>query len=66
VVCGRETPKCDSIVKHSYLKDKLGFIEVSILYGGGLRSMNFCPLCAKKSYSIEELKIVGNYNKWSY
>ncbi|NIQ17142.1 MAG: hypothetical protein GTO02_23005 [Candidatus Dadabacteria bacterium] len=63
-VCGRQTPYCDHIVEHAYLKEKMGFIEVQINWPS--RKINFCPSCSRKSYTIEELKTVGNYNQWSY
>jgi hypothetical protein len=73
IICGQQTPECENITEHSYLKAKLGFIEVGLKYGDlnvsynfALRSLNFCPSCSKKSYTIEELKTIGNYNQWSY
>jgi hypothetical protein len=69
-VCGRETPACDDIMELGYMKEKCGFTRVEVYTGWSrgikLRSINFCPSCASKSYTIEELKTIGNYNCWSY
>ena len=74
-ICGQQTPECKSIVEHSYMKQRLGYTEVGLQYGQyngegnfnfRIRSINFCPSCAKKSYTIEKLKTIGNYNQWSY
>lgn len=74
VICGRETPDADNIMENSYIKCKMGFTALNIVIGhyeNGYfnirnRSMNFCQSCSKKSYTIEELKTIGNYNSWSY
>jgi hypothetical protein len=65
-MCGRETPKKDHICDHAYTKAEAGFVEVLIKFDLKLRTLMFCPSCAKKSYTIEELKTIGNYNQWSY
>lgn len=73
-MCGQQTPPCETIVEHGYMKSKMCFTEIILRYGDYLnfgyyhkiRSLNFCPSCAKKSYTIEELKTIGNYNQWSY
>lgn len=68
-MCCRETPTKDNIVDHSHVKAQLQYIEVMVKYGvefGKSRTLNFCPSCAKKSYTIEDLKTVGNCNQWCY
>lgn len=73
--CGHQTEKFDGMMEHVYNKAKEGFLEVQISfnryteYGNFqkyIRTLNFCPSCSKKSYTIEELKTIGNYNQWSY
>lgn len=67
-ICGRETISYDTIMEHYYNKEIDGFIEIMLSCGRriGYRSINFCPSCSKKSYTIEDLKTIGNYNQWSY
>lgn len=69
-VCGRQTPISDGIVEHSYMKAECGFISVDLVWStrwGGRSSLNFCPSCAKKSYTIEELVNLRVCSKeWSY
>lgn len=67
-MCGHETPICQDLYDNDEMKRKLGFITLTLHYDHykKTRVMNFCPSCAKKSYTIEELKTIGNYNQWSY
>ena len=72
-MCGQQTPERETLMDHTYLKSELGFSEVTIIssyypngYHYNLRKLNFCPSCSRKSYTIEELKTIGNYNQWSY
>jgi hypothetical protein len=70
-ICGRRTPPCDNLIEHQAKKRDLGFLKVeltdlteTLCYN--IRTLNFCPSCAKKSYTIEELRTIGNYKGWSY
>lgn len=68
-ICGQETPESENIAEHDHVKIKMGFTKIQIWTNkmvGNIRSINFCPSCSKKSYTIEELKTIGNYNQWSY
>lgn len=66
-MCGRQTIPCDNITDHGYEKHKAGFIGIMLDCGvWGCRTLNFCPSCSQKSYTIEELKTIGNHNQWSY
>lgn len=69
-ICGHETEPCDHIVEHGFKKEEAGFIQLTVDWSRrqlrGIRTINFCPSCARKSYTIEELKTIGNYNQWSY
>ncbi len=66
-ICGRETPIAENICELGWIKEKLGFVSVQVTFAfNRIRTLNFCPSCAKKSYTIEELATIGNYNQWSY
>jgi len=73
-ICGHQTPPSDNVVESSYIKADVGFVQICVQtlenvnseYHGIFRTLNFCPSCSKKSYTIEELKTIGNYNQWSY
>ena len=71
-MCGSQTECFDYLMDHVYNKAKAGYTKVQIVYNKEgcfqqhIRSLDFCPSCSKKSYTLEELKTIGNYNQWSY
>jgi hypothetical protein len=74
-ICGRETERFDGLMEHVYNKAKDGYIAVEVSFSRyteegnfqkHIRSIDFCYSCSRKSYTIEELKTIGNYNQWSY
>lgn len=70
-ICGRQSSPKDKLLDHLEMKKSLGYLEVNLQYVDNnlnykVKSMNFCPACAKKSYTIEGLKNIGNFNEWSY
>jgi hypothetical protein len=73
--CGRQTEFFDGLMEHIYNKAKAGYVNVQVSYNhyildGGfsksIKSLDFCPSCSKKSYTIEELDNISNYDQWSY
>jgi hypothetical protein len=70
-MCGRQTPPKENLFEHLNMKKTLGFVEVNVQYidenlNYRINSINFCPTCAQKPYTIDNLKIVRNFNEWSY
>jgi hypothetical protein len=69
-ICGRQSPISNDIVEHYYKKYACGFIEMNMCWSnawGDRNFLSFCPLCAKKSYTIEELtRLRISNNEWSY
>lgn len=68
-MCGRRTQPQERIDNHWEQKELEGFIEVTVRSSarlGNIRTLNFCPTCSKKPYSVEQLKTIGNYMDWSY
>lgn len=65
-MCGRETGPQKNLLDHCYMKEDMGYIEVVLRWGIKLRALNFCATCSRKSYTIEDLKNIGNFRGWSY
>jgi len=66
VICGKETCETEGIADHHYAKSAAGYITVQLSGAAKSKTLNFCPSCARKYYTIEELQTIGNYNQWSY
>lgn len=65
-ICLRETIETNDICTLDHIKSQQGFISVTIRTNLQMRCLNFCPICVKKSITVEDLKTIGNFTGWSY
>lgn len=64
-VCLREI-EADDVFELMRKKNESGFVEVKVHFGFSYLRHNFCPACAKKPISVDQLKHMDNASEWSY
>lgn len=55
-MCLRETPLAEYITELEAMKRILGFVSLNFYYDFHFKTLSFCPNCAKKPITVEQLK----------